>query len=280
MERARSGLVPVASSKMWTDEGGVTKPRGQGRCGSCWAFGITTAIETSYFAKTGILKSLSDKEFLDCVYENKRNGRHGGRRQDAIRYSRDNGGRLARLVDYPYRAKDEDCRKGTSPNALISYKIKGYTTLIRTENADIQALQSGALAAAIRVTKRFQQYRSGILKDETCKGGSNHAVAIVSYTETVLVKNSWGASWGNNGFIRMARNHGKLWFIQILYQTKTSRKTGVEDTSESEKGVTYTPNTGGGKQCEDKWKKCNNFKHECDTRGHGEKELPANLWRM
>jgi cathepsin L len=79
---------------------------------------------------------------------------------------------------------------------------------------------AGPVSIAIDVTEdKFMLYKDGIFVDDTCKNTENdlnHGVLIVGYgTNTTddgtsmdywIVKNSWGNSWGEDGYIRMARN--------------------------------------------------------------------------
>jgi KDEL-tailed cysteine endopeptidase len=52
-------------------------------------------------------------------------------------------------------------------------------------------------------------YKSGILNSKNCGTSLDHAVTAVGYgtangQDYFLVRNSWGASWGEKGYIRMA----------------------------------------------------------------------------
>merc|ERR1712139_446897 len=77
-----------------------------------------------------------------------------------------------------------------------------------SESGHLSALTKGPIAVAFEVTNACQQYRSGIFKDTSCRGNANHAVTMVAYdSQKFSIKNSWGGSWGNGGYIYMARNH-------------------------------------------------------------------------
>ncbi|XP_063691223.1 digestive cysteine proteinase 3-like [Bolinopsis microptera] len=194
--------------KLWTDEGKVTAVRNQGACGSCWTFGAVGGLETRYARVAGFLKRFSEQEFLDCVYEGRKDGCRGGWMKDAYEYSARAGGRLARAADYPYTQRDEYCQASSKPDAMIAAKIWGNVAVERSEQSNINALADGSLAVAFQVTDRFQSYSNGILKDETCRGYPNHAVTAVGYTKDyVLVKNSWGEYWGDAGYVKFTRNH-------------------------------------------------------------------------
>ena len=69
---AKRGSVP--SEKLWTNEGKVTPVKNQGRCGSCWTYGAVGGLETRYASETGVLRNFVEQEYLDCVYENEKDG--------------------------------------------------------------------------------------------------------------------------------------------------------------------------------------------------------------
>lgn len=75
----------------------------------------------------------------------------------------------------------------------------------------------GPLAIAVDASlDSFQNYKSGVYDDPRCSHNMNHAVLLVGYgTDDIggdywLIKNSWGLSYGERGYIRIARNRGNL----------------------------------------------------------------------
>jgi len=187
------------------------------------------------------LRNFAEHEYLDCVYEGKLDGCRGGWPDNAYSYSADNGGRLAATADYPYEASDSACKASSKPNAALAYKIDGYTSAGSTEASNIVALASGSLSMAFEVTNKLQQYRSGIMRDDTCTGRINHGVTGVGYTANyVLVKNSWGAGWGDNGFVKFARNHGNCELFKYSSHARLS-STGSSDSGPDDKATNYNP---------------------------------------
>jgi len=233
------GQVP--DKKLWTNEGAVTEVKNQGSCGSCWTFGAVGGLETRYQQLSGVLRNFAEQEYLDCVYEGFRDGCNGGWPDDCYTYSANNGGRLAATKDYHYGPVDVKCEADHKPNALVAYKITGFDNVRAGEKANIAALAKGSLAVAFEVTNYFQQYSKGIIKDTTCSGRPNHAVTAVGYTENfVLVKNSWGSGWGDEGFVKFARNHDNCGLFD--YSSYPSLKpTGQTDSTPADAASSYRP---------------------------------------
>ena len=230
------------AKQLWTNSNQVTAVKNQGSCGSCWTFGAVGGLETRYQQVSGKLRNFAEQEYLDCVYEGSRNGCNGGWPDDCYTYSRKNGGRLASTANYGYAAKDGSCKGSSKPDAMIAAKITGYTSVGRTEQANIEALASGSLSVAFQVTNRFQQYRGGIIQDNTCTGRPNHAVTAVGYTSKfTLVKNSWGSSWGDKGFVKFARGYNSQCGLYKYSSYPTLSSTGKTDTTSSDAATPYRP---------------------------------------
>ncbi|XP_063687732.1 uncharacterized protein LOC134820997 [Bolinopsis microptera] len=203
-------LSDIPESKDWRAEGKVTGVKDQGGCGACWTFGAVGPIETNYAILTGKRKSFAEKEYLDCVY-NWNRGCDGGFYEDCWDYSEKHG-RLALTRDAPYYASDQYCGGyyNRQHNALIAAKITGYYTIPPGEDNMISFLAKGAVGTAFEVTDDFFNYQKGIIKDTTCDDmgdtTANHAVTAVGYTpNSMIVKNSWGTSWGMGGYFETAR---------------------------------------------------------------------------
>ena len=235
--------VDVPSTKMWLDK--VTTVRNQGKCGSCWAFAATGPLETRYAIKSGTLRKFSEQEYLDCVYDaDGHDGCQGGHFFYAWDWSAKHGGRLASEAHYPYVEKDRACNLGQYPDDMIEYKIAGYTEVPASEAAVIKALSEGPLVLGMFATDLMMAYDGGIFNDHTCLPGMvNHAVTGVGYTpQYVVVKNSWGADWGDRGFIKFARGADNCELFLHAGYVKLSGPTGVEETAASDPATDYDPN--------------------------------------
>ncbi|XP_072392903.1 cathepsin L-like proteinase [Diabrotica undecimpunctata] len=175
--------------------------KNQGSCGSCWAFSATGALEGQLAIHKNQHVQLSEQELVDCDTTN--SGCKGGLMTNAFAYVRSHG--LASEKQYAYTAKDGSCKK--VQNKQVS-SISGYVNVAKTESALASALASvGPISIAVDADT-WQLYGGGIFNNQNCGTTLNHGVLAVGYTKDVfIVKNSWGTSWGEHGYIRISRGH-------------------------------------------------------------------------
>ncbi|XP_061350704.1 zingipain-2 [Gastrolobium bilobum] len=219
----------VPSEFDWRKSGAVTPVKDQGSCGACWSFSATGAIEGINKIVTGSLVSLSEQELVDCdrTYNS---GCDGGLMTYAYQFVIDNNG-IDTEEDYPYQGRDSSCDKNKLRRHVVT--IDGYTDVPPSnEKKLLKAVASQPVSVGICGSDRaFQLYSKGIFTGP-CSTSLDHAVLIVGYgsengVDYWIVKNSWGSSWGMNGYIHMIRNSGNsqgLCGINMLasYPTKTS----------------------------------------------------------
>ncbi|KAI9071200.1 hypothetical protein K1719_031903 [Acacia pycnantha] len=197
------------ASMDWRQSGVVTGVKNQQQsCGGCWAFAAAAAIESVHAIATRELISLSEQQLIDC--DSKSQGCSGGWISNAFDWVINNGG-ISKEEDYPYEAQQGYCRASMNGNSVV--KINSYERVAQSDDALLCAIAKQPIAVALDATN-IQLYNGGIYEGEDCPKEStslNHAVLIVGYGSTDgkdywTAKNSWGESWGMNGYILIQRN--------------------------------------------------------------------------
>ena len=189
----------------WRAKGAVTDVKNQGQCGSCWAFSTTGAVEGSMFLAYGQLQSYSEQQLVDCSKDGNE-GCNGGLMDTAFKYIETNP--LNTEFLYPYTGVDGYCQYVASKG---EGKVKSFKDVSQdTSGSQLKAaLAKGPVSVAIEADQlAFQFYTSGVITSG-CGTNLDHGVLAVGYgtedgQEYFLVKNSWGASWGDEGYVKIA----------------------------------------------------------------------------
>ncbi|KAL4440956.1 hypothetical protein ABPG74_009369 [Tetrahymena malaccensis] len=203
----------------WREKGVVTPVKDQGHCGSCWAFASTATIESYAAINSGQLKTLSTQQLVSCVPNPYQCGGTGGCNgaisELAFNYVQLYG--LTSEFKYPYQSYVSgvtgnctfDSTKQTPEVAL-----DGYVKLQANDyDAVLYALANiGPLAVAVDASQ-WHSYQSGVFNgcDYSQNIDVNHVVVLVGYGtdpklgDYWLIRNSWGTKFGENGYIRLAR---------------------------------------------------------------------------
>jgi C1A family cysteine protease len=178
----------------WTTQGAVTGVKNQGSCGSCWAFSTTGALEGLSKIAYGSLQSFSEQQLVDCSGSYGNMACNGGLMDNAFKYVRDKG--IVHEDEYPYKGVKQACSKDGG-----AFKVSGYTD-VNNCNTLTTALTGRPVSVAVDATN-WSAYKSGVFNN--CATKLNHGVLLVGSTAQYWrVKNSWAASWGENGYIRLA----------------------------------------------------------------------------
>ena len=182
----------------WTTQGGVSRVKNQGGCGSCWAFSAVGVLESWSLVNKKTSVDLSEQQLVDCSRPQGNQGCNGGWPHSALTYVAANG--IASQTAYPYVAKDQACKTQGG-----SFKIAGQSAL-----SGCSGLSSGIDAGPVSVTvdaSNWSAYKSGVFSN--CASGINHAVLLVGVGAdgSWKIKNSWGTGWGESGFIRLGQGN-------------------------------------------------------------------------
>ncbi|TXG61663.1 hypothetical protein EZV62_013026 [Acer yangbiense] len=195
--------------KDWRESGIVSPVKDQGHCGSCWTFSTTGALEAAYHQAFGKGISLSEQQLVDCAQAFNNFGCNGGLPSQAFEYIKFNGG-LDTEEAYPYTGKDEAC-KFSSENVGVQVLNSVNITLGAEDELKHAVALVRPVSVAFEVVKSFRFYKGGVFTSTTCGSTPmdvNHAVLAVGYgveddVPYWLIKNSWGDSWGDNGYFKM-----------------------------------------------------------------------------
>mmetsp|Transcript_26363 Transcript_26363/g.41803 ORF Transcript_26363/g.41803 Transcript_26363/m.41803 type:complete len:376 (-) Transcript_26363:140-1267(-) len=214
-KKASNADVPDAVD--WTNVNGksyVSAVKNQGQCGSCWAFSTTGAIESRSAIAQGKtdadIVTLSEQQLVDCSKAEGNLGCNGGLMDDGFKYVEESKG-LCSEADYPYTAKTGRVCLASQCQTMYD-PITNYTDVTADSEQDLMAaVAEGPVSIAIEADQRAFQFYSGGVLTGTCGDRLDHGVLVVGYGESDSqkywkVKNSWGATWGEEGYILLCRD--------------------------------------------------------------------------
>ena len=194
---------PVDETASLVDWSGAltTAVKDQGYCGSCWAFSATEQIESDAIRQLGKTYVLSPEQITQCAKG--AFGCGGGWTETAYTYVKNAGGLVEDSV-YPYTSYQGvtgTCKVDTS---LAKVGVKGYYTITGEDQMASYVQSTGPLSVCLDASQ-FNSYNGGIMS--VCTQNVNHCVQAVGVDVAGgywKVRNSWGSSWGESGYIRLA----------------------------------------------------------------------------
>ncbi|CAI8006920.1 Cathepsin L2 [Geodia barretti] len=171
---------------------------------SSWAFSAVAAIEGQYYRETGQLVTLSEQQLIDCTTGFGNAGCHGGRMINSFKYAIKNGG-LCQESDYDYLGYKWHCMSEYCSS--VAHCVDYTRVKIGSEVALLDAIyRAGPVSVGVDATNyHFQFYSDGVYAESGCNSHSlNHGMLLVGYGVT------WGTSWGDRGYMKIARNMNNM----------------------------------------------------------------------
>jgi C1A family cysteine protease len=195
----------LAASVNWVSQGAVTPVKDQGQCGGCWSFAATGGLEGAMKVATGQMTSLSEQQFLDC--DTKDSGCEGGLEYDGWSFFKSKNEGICTESSYKYKGRDGTCQSSSCDLGIPAGGITGVTHVSKGSASALQsALDKQPVSIGIQADQQAFQFYSGGVLTGACGKNLDHSVLAVGYdtgSQYWLVKNSWGASWGENGYIKL-----------------------------------------------------------------------------
>merc|ERR1712187_667594 len=191
----------------WTTRGAVNAIKNQGQCGSCWAFSTVGTLESAWQISTGTLYSLAEQQLVDC--DRNDNGCSGGWPHTAYDSYLSRTG-VCSEDSYRYTARGGSCRASSCTDAIPSGVVTGHSN-VRSSSSGLKSTLSQQPVSVTVNAGQLQLYANGVVTGN-CRGQINHAVIAVGYgtdgQDYFKIRNSWGTSWGEQGYIRLAQDGG------------------------------------------------------------------------
>lgn len=198
----------------WVDQGAVAPVKNQGSCGSCWAFSTVGSLEgRTQIARGGDVQQFSEQQLVDCDTDFGDMGCRGGLMDNAFTYLMQSKGACTE-ESYSYAGKAaKSCNIDSCTIGLPASAITGFHDVDQSVAAFREALSHGPVSVAVEADTVFQFYFGGIVSSNFCGAKLDHGVTAVGYgsdngVDYWKVRNSWGAKWGEKGYIRLSAKAG------------------------------------------------------------------------
>jgi C1A family cysteine protease len=192
----------------WTKRGVNLPVRKQGKQ-DCWAVAATSALEANWTLRHRKQVTLSPQPILDRTQQT-----GGDRVARALNILQNNG--TAPESTYPYTRSPAKLRSVATPYRIAKWGWVDSKTRPSVANIKSALVAHGPLAAGVLLTDKFHKYKGGIFSENINMKDPNkmdHFVLIVGWDDAQRVwkiKNSWGTTWGEKGYMRIAYNSNNI----------------------------------------------------------------------
>lgn len=210
-EIGSESIKPQVAQTGSVDWSGVltTPVKDQGYCGSCWAFSATEQIESDSMRTLGTDYILSPEQITQC--DTKAFGCGGGWTESAYAYVKKAGG-IETDSAYPYTSYQGVTGSCHSSASDFVIKVSGFTSISGSTTSEKESnmanymLSTGPLSVCLDASS-WNSYTGGIMS--VCGNSVDHCVQAVGVDNSASspfwkVRNSWGTSWGESGYIQLA----------------------------------------------------------------------------
>ena len=239
----------------WRDQGVVTSIKDQGQTGACWAFGACASFEAVIGIKTGASVNLSEQWLCNCNSYGM-DCQYGGW---FPQYMFKNYGAVyeSQLPFYGYNytcysyTYHERATSWGYTSGISDYPVPYYYHSATNEQIKQRIYDYGPIAA-MTYCDDWSYYTGGIWYGHTSTGG--HIVSIVGWNDSGgywIIKNSWGSSWGENGYMRLAYNRSymgrtSVWITMTATTCDLSVDLHAEAITETTATLDWVPPASGG----------------------------------
>jgi cathepsin B len=207
--------IPASFNASVQWPGCIHPVRDQGQCGSCWAFAASEVLSDRLcIASNGSVNVILSPQYLVSCNDILDHGCNGGTPLFSWWFMDSTGMVTDSCLTYqsgngtnPVKCKDfTQCQDGTP---LKKYYGKSPAQLPNPTSIQSNLLQYGPVEAAMTVYQDFMYYQGGIYKHTSGSELGGHAIKITGWGSENgenfwIVANSWGPTWGENGFFRIA----------------------------------------------------------------------------
>jgi cathepsin L len=198
----------------------------QGGCGSCWAVAAASMLEARSEVRNNS-RTFSAQQLVNCVPNPKECGGAGGCQgatvELAMKYIEMAG--LEDAEKQPYHGRDLECLQPVQSSSFLDSRVRSHRHFAARSALGLKswhklpenralplmlAAMDGPVAISVGA-EEWSFYAQGIFNGCSKDAVVDHAVTLFGYgeesgTKYWLIRNSWGSSWGEQGFIRLLRH--------------------------------------------------------------------------